>query len=55
VDERSYHYIIATFELLPETTPLLRLTLAEGWYGIMVLLPYGHPPHIKYAKRLLYV
>ena len=50
----SYHYIIATFELKPDTTLLLRLTLAEGWYS-MVLLAYGHSPHIKHAKRLLYV
>ena len=26
----------------------------EWWYD-MVLHPYGHPPHIKHAKHLLYV
>ena len=37
-----------------DLSPLLRLPLAEWWYG-MVLHPYGHPPHIKHAKHLIYV
>ena len=52
----SYHYIMAT-KTWDHSSVLCwgwHLQLAEGWYG-MVLLPYGHPPHIKHAKRLLYV
>ena len=38
----------------PTQYPTTQLTLLEWWYG-MVLHPYGHPPHIKHAKHLLYV
>ena len=53
-DGRSQSYPTHVPSDKPTQYPTTQLTLLEWWYG-MVLHPYGHPPHIKHAKHLLYI
>ena len=63
---RSSFYMNKVFQHLLQWLVVIRMQLQPDifsmsntklwWYGMVLHLhPYGHPPHIKHAKHLLYV